>query len=91
VEKYQEAHSVGKCSCGSLRSTVTGQLKKIIVVKSLVCSTALGTHLEIKLATVPLSIFGVLWGVSSKPLARERGSGSIIAALPAHPNRRMVT
>jgi hypothetical protein len=51
------------------------------VIRSLICSTVLGAHPEIKrLTAIPLLVFGVEWGVSSKPPARGRGYGPDTAA-----------
>jgi hypothetical protein len=56
------------------------------VVRSLICSTVLGTHPEIKVNNCPFVVFGVMWKVSSKPPARGRGSGPSMAALTVLPN-----
>jgi hypothetical protein len=62
---------LGKCPFGSLRNAVSGNQRRQVVFMSLVCSTVLGTHLEIK---VNNCTFVSLWGqvgVSSKPPVRE--------------------
>jgi hypothetical protein len=49
------------------------------VVRSLVCSTVLGAQRQ-RLTTVPLSFFGVRWGVSGKPPVR--GGSLVLTWLP---------
>jgi hypothetical protein len=66
VEMFQEGHWVGKFSYGSPRNAIAGQPRKISCGRSLICSTVLGTNLEIKVDNCPCVSLWSQVGVSSK-------------------------